>query len=159
MVGMSLLPSSMSNCFEPDGQWTDETKDLVRFLFSLPKERMLRRGCSLGEERAKRLDVLLKHFDPARYRRLLEWCLADEGSKNGDKVGWEAEGVNKRVRIIFAEFHQIACRDVENGLLGSQWDGEELDDHVAAMMSRSMGAFYQLIKIANGETDRIRYWA
>ena len=83
------------------------------------------------------------HVLPLRYARLLKWCL---------------EGGAAHVKIIFAEWYQISCRDFSDFLLGAPFLPSIIENPHGAG-SRAVGAFSQLVDCAACRTDDIRFWA
>ena len=157
LVGLSLLPSQVKECFDSTGSaLRPHVYTAVGFIFD--RARGTDKKCSLDFERFVRL---------ARWATEHEGCAANmPGAPGGAVLRGPWQG---RLRIIMAEHHQIKLRGAgqfqHEPLQGIRVDNlERLAsvslDHSWRSSHRQIGSFCQLVRLAGCDADgTVGYWA
>ena len=178
VVALAMLPPTIHDCLSfatgtPDTyEFSHKTKQVLKFLFF--HSTSLTPQSSSFETAEQRLALLDEMFNPTVYIQLLSW-LADakpDAKADADDADEDTDydpSSESRVRILFAEYHQIACRDPQSSLIHETYPSELLGpvdeskelrcERRMSQWDRCLGAFQQLLLIRAGATDEIRFWA
>jgi hypothetical protein len=154
LVGISLLPPKLEQCFSPVLHAGDPDVARRSSRFSVPCQAALRwmfccwsdaaLGCSERERAAAACS-----FDPGRLEALLYWLT----------VGATPEQSRTRLRLAMAEARQISIRNVEM-LLRASFGPSDVGAGARESPSRQLGALAQLVDMGCCDPEHnLVYWA
>lgn len=154
LVGISLLPPKLEQCFAPAHPAQDPTAASRSLRFSVPCQAALRwMFCSFsdaasGSSERERAAAACS-FDPGRLEALLHWIIVDA----------TPEQSRARLRLAMAEARQISIRNVEM-LLRTSFGPGDMDTTARGSPSRQLGALAQLVDLGCCDPERnLVYWA